>query len=117
MEEINRELRTALSRLLSSTLSDPTVDEVAGEIAAAREEAAKTLLRILAPAGGKETVPSVTISTIPEACARLHRALGAFARVAAAVKLKPNEARAVKAAGALANLLNPLAKKGRHAAD
>lgn len=77
----------------------------------------RTLLRILAPAGGKETVPSVTISTIPEACARLHRALGAFARVAAAVKLKPNEARAVKAAGALANLLNPLAKKGRHAAD
>ncbi len=52
MEEINRELRTALSRLLSSTLSDPTVDEVAGEIAAAREEAAKTLLRILARSGG-----------------------------------------------------------------
>ena len=51
MEETNRELRCALSRLLSSTLSDPSVDEVADEIAAAREEAAKALLRILARSG------------------------------------------------------------------
>jgi hypothetical protein len=55
MEEINRELRCALSRLLTSTLFDPTVDEVADEIAAAREEAAKALLRIRARSGADWT--------------------------------------------------------------
>ncbi len=47
MEEMNRELRTALGRLLASTLCDPALDEVT----AAREEAAKILLRNRARCG------------------------------------------------------------------
>lgn len=58
MEEINRELRIALGRLLASTLSDPSAEEVADEIAAAREEAAKILLRNRARCGSGWTTSS-----------------------------------------------------------
>lgn len=64
-----------------------------------------TLLRILAPDAGGETVSNDTIS-FPEACARLRRALDAFDRTAAKAGRVPEQGRrALDEAAKLARLL------------
>ena len=76
----------------------------------------RQLLRILAPNATRD--PKAEPATIAEACARLRRALGAFDRVAGDVALstmKTNERRAVRDAAALAELLDRIAERGRHA--
>jgi hypothetical protein len=72
----------------------------------------RQLLRILDPDAGGDGAPQPV--TMPEACARLRRALLAFDRAAGDVALdtmKPNERRAVRDAAALAVLLDAIAER------
>ena len=76
----------------------------------------RQLLRILNPTAGGDGKPQPV--TMPDACAHLRRALGTFDRTAGDVALstmKPNERRAVKDAAALAELLDRITERGRHA--
>jgi len=76
----------------------------------------RQLLRILAPDADGDGKPQPV--TMPDACARLRRALGAFDRVAGDVALstmKTNERRAVRDAAALAELLDRITERGHHA--
>ena len=79
----------------------------------------RQLLRILDPAAGGDADRPQPV-TMPEACVRLRRALGAFDRAAGEVPLadmKPNERRAVRDAAALAVLLEKITEGGSHAED
>lgn len=78
----------------------------------------RTLLRILDPDAGGDETPQP--ATMPETCARLRRALGAFDRAAGDVALDTmttNERRAVRDAAALAELLDRITERGHHAKD
>jgi len=74
----------------------------------------RTLLRILDPTEAGDRGKGAPPVTLPDACARLRRALAAFDRVAAdvpALGMKPDERRAVDEAAALAYLLDRIATK------
>jgi len=79
----------------------------------------RQLLRILDPAAGGDGDKPQPV-TMADACARLRRALGAFDKAAGDVALStmnPNERRAVRDAAALAELLDRITERGRHAED